>query len=293
VSALLWALRHPLNQHRRTATLARWAAHNARRRITRGRDVTLTFNGLPLRGPIDHPIINLATYVQGGLYDYDAMTSITILLEPGQLFIDVGANIGPYSVLAAGLVGASGQIVAVEPSTDQLACLRRNLQDLPAECLISTAPLADRPRAAGLVATGPTIQHFVESTASDAVMRTSTLDAELARLGCQDRGGFAKVDVEGWEPAVIAGAQRWLASRPGGLLVEANGLNHRSPVPWLESVQILRERGYEFAWAEFSKKTLHLFADPAPTSPFGDYLILVPEARERLQQVAGLRIVHA
>jgi hypothetical protein len=60
-----------------------------------------------------------------------------------------------------------------------------------------------------------------------------------------------------------------------------------------ESVQILRERGYEFAWAEFSKETLHLFADPAPTSPFGDYLILVPEARERLQQVAGLRIQHA
>jgi FkbM family methyltransferase len=293
VSALLWALHHPLNQHRRTATLARWAAHNARRRITRGRDVTLTFNGMPLRGPIDHPIINLVTYVHGGLYDYDAMRSLTILLEPGQLFIDVGANIGSYSVLAAGLVGASGQIVAVEPSTDQLCYLRRNLQDVSAECLISTAPLADRPRATGLVATGPTIQHFVESTASDAVMWTSTLDAELAKLGCQDRGGLAKIDVEGWEPAVIAGAQRWLASRPVGLLVEANGLNHRSPVPWPESVQILRERGYEFAWAEFSKKTLHLFTDPAPTSPFGDYLILVPEARERLQQVAGLRIVHA
>jgi len=137
--------------------------------MTRGRDVTLTLNGVPLRGPIDHPIINLATYVQGGLYDYDAMAALTVLLEPGQLFIDVGVNIGPYSVLAAGLVGASGQIVAVEPSADQLSYLRRNLQDLPAECLISTAPLADRPRAAGLVAKGPTIQHFVESSASDAV----------------------------------------------------------------------------------------------------------------------------
>jgi FkbM family methyltransferase len=293
MSALLWALRHPLNRHRRTATLARWAAHNARRRITRGRDVTLTINGVPLRGPIDHPIINLATYVQGGLYDYDAMTALTFLLEPGQLFVDVGANIGPYSVLAAGLVGATGQVVAVEPSADQRSYLLRNLQDLPAECLISTAPLADRPRTAGLVATGPTIQHFVESTASDAVTWTSTLDAELARLGLQDRGGFAKVDVEGWEPAVIAGARRWLASRPGGLLVEANGLNHRSPVSWPESVQILRERGYEFTWAEVSKKTLHLFADPSPTSPFGDYLVLVREARERLQQVAGLRVQHA
>jgi hypothetical protein len=40
-------------------------------------------------------------------------------------------------------------------------------------------PIADRLGAAGLVAEAPTIQQFVESTASDAVMRTSTLDAEL------------------------------------------------------------------------------------------------------------------
>jgi hypothetical protein len=137
-----------------------------------------------------------------------------------------------------------------------------------------------------MVTTGPTIQDFVDPTRRSRDVDV-TLNAELARLDCQDRGGFAKVDVEGWEPAVIAGARRWLASRPGGLLMEANTLNHRSPVLWLESAQILRERGYEFAWAEFSKKTLHLFADRAPTSPFGDYLILVPEVRERLQQVVG------
>jgi hypothetical protein len=40
-------------------------------------------------------------------------------------------------------------------------------------------PIADRFGAAGLVAEAPTIRHFIESTASDALMRTSTLDAEL------------------------------------------------------------------------------------------------------------------
>ena len=88
------------------------------------RELTVTFLDSPLWGPIDHPIINLLTYVRGGLYDYDARTALTMLLEPGQMFIDVGANIGPYSVLAANLVGASGQIVAIEPSADQLPYLR-------------------------------------------------------------------------------------------------------------------------------------------------------------------------
>jgi FkbM family methyltransferase len=286
-------LHHPLNRNRRMATLARWAVHNARRRLTPGRELTVTFLESPLRGPIDHPIINLLTYVRGGLYDYDAMTALTMLLEPGQMFIDVGANIGPYSVLAGNLVGASGQIVAIEPSADQLPYLRRNLRDLPVESRISTAPLADRARTAGLRSQGPTIQHLVESASSDAAIVTSTLDAELARLGCRDGGGFAKIDVEGWEPAVIAGARGWLASRPIGLLVEANGLNHRSPVPWAESVQILREQEYTYMWAEFSKRVLHLFSDPGPTSPFGDYLVLAPEAPERIRRRAGLRLQAA
>jgi hypothetical protein len=76
------------------------------------------FAGTSLHGPIDHPIINLVTYVQGGSYDYDAMTSLAILLEPGQTFIDIGANLGAYSALAADLVDTTGRIVAVEPSAD-------------------------------------------------------------------------------------------------------------------------------------------------------------------------------
>jgi FkbM family methyltransferase len=269
--------------------MARWTAHNVRRRVRRRREVTVTFAGMPLCGPSDHPIVNLVTYVHGGFYDYDAMTSLAILLQPGQTFIDVGANIGAYSVLAAGLVGAQGQIVAIEPSPDQLPYLRRNLRDLPAETLISTAALADRPRVAELVQQGPTIQHLVEAASSDGAAGTSTLDTELTRLGGHHGGGFAKIDVEGWEPAVIAGARAWLASRPTGLLVEANGLNHRSPVSWEDSVQILRAHGYEYTWPDFCQRLLHVFANPGPVSPSGDYLVLTPEARELVQQRANLR----
>ena len=260
------------------------------RRIMPGRDVTVTFADGPLRGPIGHPIINLITYVRGGLYDYDAMMSLGILLKPGQLFIDVGANIGSYSVLAGRIVGTSGRIISVEPSPDQLSYLRYNLRDLPAETMICTDPLADQATHAQFVSPGLTTQHLVQSASSDVGIKTSTLDAELARLGYRDGGGFAKIDVEGWEPAVIKGAGGWLASRPVGLLVEANGLNYRSPVSWAESVEILHEHGYEYTWPEFSKKVLHLFSKPQPQSPFEDYLILTPEARAHLQRSASLHI---
>jgi FkbM family methyltransferase len=233
------------------------------------------------------PLINLVTYVQGGFYDYDAMTALTILLEPGQTFIDVGANIGAYSVLAAELVGAEGHVVAVEPSPEQLIFLRQNLRDLPARTAISTLPLADRARVAELVEHGPTIQYLVEA-APDGAAPTSTLDNELARLGGY-KGGFAKIDVEGWEPAVIAGAGAWLSTRPTGLLIEANGLNQRSPVSWDDSVHILQAHEYEYTWPDFSRRVLHLFPNPGPAAPSGDYLVLTSEARECLQRTAGLR----
>jgi FkbM family methyltransferase len=218
------------------------------------------------------------------------MMALGILVKPGQLFIDIGANIGSYSVLVGRLVGASGRIISVEPSPDQLSYLRYNLRDIPAETVICTAPLADQATHAQLISPGLTTQHLVQSASSDVGIMTSTLDAELARLGCQDGGGFAKIDVEGWEPAVVKGAREWLASRPVGLLVEANGLNDRSPVSWTESVEILRGHGYEYTWPDFSNRVLHLFSEPQPKSPFEDYLVLTPEARAHLQRSASLHI---
>lgn len=49
------------------------------------------------------------------------------LLRPGGVFVDVGANIGYFSILAASRVGATGQVVAVEPDPDNCRLLRRSL----------------------------------------------------------------------------------------------------------------------------------------------------------------------
>ena len=49
------------------------------------------------------------------------------MLQRGDVFVDVGANIGYFSVLAACLVGEGGQVFAFEPDPDNFRLLRDNV----------------------------------------------------------------------------------------------------------------------------------------------------------------------
>ena len=52
-------------------------------------------------------------------------------LEPGDVFIDVGANIGYYSLLASGLVGRAGRVFSIEAHPAIHTQLLRNVQMAP------------------------------------------------------------------------------------------------------------------------------------------------------------------
>ncbi len=48
------------------------------------------------------------------------------VLSPGKVFIDVGANFGVYTLVASKLVAAAGKVIALEPTAQSIAILRRN-----------------------------------------------------------------------------------------------------------------------------------------------------------------------
>lgn len=63
----------------------------------------------------------------GPLFEQMELRQIAALLKPGMTFIDAGANVGLYSVLAALRVGPDGKVWAFEPSAVTFDLLRRNL----------------------------------------------------------------------------------------------------------------------------------------------------------------------
>lgn len=78
---------------------------------------------LEFRGPSE---LGRQIYVDRS-FDPNEFYLLDQLLEKGMTFIDVGANVGVYSLFAARKVGASGQVIAFEPSRRESLALQRNL----------------------------------------------------------------------------------------------------------------------------------------------------------------------
>ena len=145
-----------------------------------------------------------------GLHEYEEMGLVLHVLRRGDVFVDVGANAGSYSVLAAGACGA--HVVAFEPIGRAYAALCRN---------IARNGVGERveARQEGVgSASGPllfttdldTCNHVVRAPLADGgtiSVGCTTLDAALAGRGPR----LIKIDVEGFEIEVLEGAHTTLA----------------------------------------------------------------------------------
>lgn len=152
-----------------------------------------------------------------GLMEFEEMALVCHALRPDDRFADVGANVGVYSVLAAGVAGARG--VAFEPVADTLRSLRDNLalNGLADRVKIREAAVGASPGEIRFTTDGDTVNHVASGNdgANTTVVPLTTLNNELANG--QFTGGaptLIKIDVEGYEPAVIEGAATVLAD-PG------------------------------------------------------------------------------
>ncbi|MBA6411961.1 FkbM family methyltransferase [Parahaliea sp. F7430] len=82
---------------------------------------------LQVHGPHDRCISR--QLIEQGIWEPYETQLLLGLLKPGDVFVDVGANIGYFTVLAAERVGSSGKVFAFEPAPDNFALLLANVRD--------------------------------------------------------------------------------------------------------------------------------------------------------------------
>ena len=141
-------------------------------------------------------------------------TKLTVdLLQPGDVFVDVGANIGYYTVIAAQRVGPHGKVYAYEPDPRNFALLEKNiaLNGLHNVALFPCA-LYDDNRNGKLYVSGDNYgDHRIYDSADDRTHHDITLVHGGNHLGQHtQRINFLKVDTQGSEFYVINGLRSLL-----------------------------------------------------------------------------------
>jgi FkbM family methyltransferase len=197
--------------------------------------------------------LNPADFVQADVFwlgrkDYYDVYHLQRLLQPGHVFLDIGANFGYYSVMLASRLNKQGVIHAFEPNPPTLARLRHHvaINGLEDVIRVHAVALSDQAGTAALAMregnTGSA--HIVSSAAASAPVRLTTLDAfcdeqRLARLDA------VKIDVEGFEERVLLGGQQSLRRWRPMLLLELEPARLAEKQTSAERVaRLLEELGY-------------------------------------------------
>jgi FkbM family methyltransferase len=136
--------------------------------------------------------------------DVDAF--IRSRLREGAVFVDVGANVGYYTLVASKLVGTAGHVYAIEPVPSTAAFLRVNVKLNGCNNVVVREVAAWSARGR-LVLKIPASMYGCASAVregSSVIVKTSTLDDIL-----RDEGSIylIKIDVEGAELEVLRGSQ--------------------------------------------------------------------------------------
>lgn len=240
--------RHPLWRRNNWAPYLRFAQLQALFFLGRRKVLVPWMDGLLL--PIEKGDYGLTGNYYLGMQEFKDMAFMLHLLRRGDLFVDIGANVGSYSLLAAGSAHAVCLSFEPVPQTYQRllsAVAVNNLGEL-----VSTRNLALA--SPEKVASGPSSLFSGDRDATNSfvgedyagtriVVGVQTLDVECALLSPV----LIKMDVEGYERDVLLGSKDTLA-KDSMMAVIIEGQSH-------EVNAILREAGYlDFSYDPMARK---------------------------------------
>jgi FkbM family methyltransferase len=198
---------HPSNSGQRVRAVLRAARYQARARVPGHREVARLGERSRLWVDLHRTAASMVLYANPP--DLREMLVWRRVLRAGALFVDVGANVGTYTIWAA---ERGAEVIALEPAADTFELLRETIA-------LNGYPVTAVRAAAGDHCGSARFTTGLDagnSLAADgpAVTRLVTVDS---LIGSRPVAGL-KVDVEGFEIGVLRGAARALADRRIGLI---------------------------------------------------------------------------
>ena len=246
--------KHPVTKDNRIKALIKYVAFNVLNRFRAHIKYNWIGNLSFYASKGDGGIVGNIYY---GLYELNESLLILHYLREEDTFLDVGANVGHYSLLASGIKNC--QTIAIEPVPDTFKKLNGQveLNNLGNRILTLNMGVGDRPSELYFSTDKNTMNRIVESSYEHSVqVPVDTLDT----ICNERRPSILKIDVEGYEKFVLEGAGATLTNEKLKVVViEINFSNSFYGIENEEVSQILINHGFKpYEYNPFKRQLIEL-----------------------------------
>ena len=216
----------------------------ARRRRTGG-DLFVDYGWIKLLYSGDGDMQEVSYHMNQAQWHDKDMLAFRSLLAPGQVAIDVGANMGFLTTLFASIVGPQGKVLSFEPSPTIFAKLEKTVV---ANGLSQVTAIN---KGCGAESATLRLNRVSGSSGNSSIIGTGddsgAIDIDVVRLDDVSAAferpvRLLKIDTEGYEPMVLEGAERLIAEHRPVIYLEMGGEYVDST---LRSIELLAAAGYD------------------------------------------------
>ena len=275
---------HPLKRHAPLRSALDFCIAQVAVRLVPG-DIAVAFPN-STRLLISPRMKGAAHFISPGLCEFDEMCFVTHFLRAGELFADIGANVGAYTVLASGV--AQARTTAFEPSPTTFRYLIDNVRinGLSERATGLNAALGEKEGVLSLTDNLGTENYICPTGGSERGIQVKVMTLDRAFADASPK--LMKIDVEGFETEVIAGGERVLSTKAlEAMIVERGGLNMRYGYDENALHTLIRKHGFvPCSYSGLSRTLLRL-----PNEAEGNIIYVrdMDKAQERLRTASAFQ----
>ena len=198
-------------------------------------------------GCIDKDIKNFS------VWEPESTSVIKNLVKPDDVVLDIGANIGYYTVIMSKIVGKTGKVLAFEPTKHFFDVLRNTVEvNNLTNVQLYDFGLSDKNSESEIsIGEHSATIHWIKDSDGNSITPLSVEQISLKRLDDIidsmniDKLDFIKIDVDGHEPAFLDGAWKTLKKYKPTILMEISHRHYRKAgyLAW-DFYHNLREKGF-------------------------------------------------
>jgi FkbM family methyltransferase len=234
---------HPLNRDRKIGALTRFARWQLASRLFPADIVCEWVNGARFFARKGET--GLTQNIYTGLQEFPDMAYLLHVLRPADLFIDIGANAGSYTILACKAVGANGYAFEPIPATYRRLQENTRLNHLEDRVVCQNIGLGDAPGIVRFTDSLDTVNHALANGESDFAaidVQIRTLDGIMK----DEAPSLIKIDVEGYETPVLKGAVETLRRQSlHSVIMELNGSGARYNYRESDILEMMLDHGFD------------------------------------------------